>query len=121
MQSAHAAINFCFEHPSRAGPWFTNSNYLALLEAENEQALYKIVRKCDKAGLYYTEFREPDIGNRLTALAIEPAPGTKRITAHLPLLFKNRSYETAENSPQIDGYQSPSIQPDQDSPLQKAS
>lgn len=88
MQSTHAVVNFIFEHPSRAGPWFSNSNYLVQLEVEDEKALYKLIQKLDYHQLYYTVFREPDMDNKITAIAIEPSPLTQKVVAKIPLLFK---------------------------------
>jgi peptidyl-tRNA hydrolase len=89
VQSTHAAINFCFEHRSRAGPWFENSNYLVQLSVSNEMELLKLIEKCEKMGITYTVFREPDLEDSITAIAIEPSPLTKKVVSHLPLLFKN--------------------------------
>jgi len=38
--------------------------------------------------LAYTEFREPDIGNQLTAIAVEPGIESKRICSSLPLMLR---------------------------------
>lgn len=91
MQSAHAAINFTFEHPSRAGPWFKESNYLVQLEVKNENQLRLLIRKCQQLDLAYTVFREPDIGNQITAIAIEPSPITQKLVSKIPLLFKSKN------------------------------
>lgn len=90
VQSTHAAINFIFEYPARAGPWFKNSNTLVQLEARNEEHLRKLIRECQKKGVCHTVFREPDIGNQITALALEPSPTTRKLVAHLPLLLKDK-------------------------------
>ena len=91
VQSTHAAINFCFEHKGRAGPWFENSNYLVQLSASNEDELLKLIEKCEKLEIAYTVFREPDLNDSLTAIAIEPSPLTKKVVSHLTLLFKNKN------------------------------
>lgn len=91
VQSAHAAINFTFEHPSRAGPWFRDSNYLILLELKNENQLKLLIRNCEKHKLVYTVFREPDIGNQITAVAIAPSEETEKLVCKIPLLFKRKT------------------------------
>ena len=93
MQSTHAAINFVFEHPNRAGPWFKDSNYLVQLSVENEDELKSLIQECEWRYLDHTVFREPDIGNQITAIAIEPTPDTQRLVRRLPLLFKNKIKE----------------------------
>jgi hypothetical protein len=90
VQSAHAAINFTFEHPSRAGPWFKDSNYLVLLELSNESQLKLLLMNCDRHNLAYTAFREPDLGNEITAVAIEPSEITQKLVSKIPLLFKSK-------------------------------
>lgn len=91
VQSGHAAINFIFEHPDRAGPWFKNSNYLVMLETQNEQSLINLIEKCEKKKLKFTIFREPDLNNQITAIAVEPSDETKKVVSNLPLLFKNQN------------------------------
>jgi peptidyl-tRNA hydrolase len=91
VQSTHAAINFIFEHMGRAGPWFENSNYLVQLNVSNEHELLKLIEKCDKLGLAYTVFREPDLNDSITAIAIEPSHLSKKVVSHLRLLFKNQN------------------------------
>jgi len=93
VQSTHAAINFIFEHPGRAGPWFHNSNTLAELEANDEAHLERLIEKCIKLDLIHTVFREPDIGNQITAIAIEPSRLTRKVTSNLPKLFKNKTIQ----------------------------
>lgn len=93
VQSAHAAIDFTFEHPTRAGPWHKNSNYLVLLELKNEKQLELLIFNCEKYNLLHTVFREPDIGNQITAVAIEPSELTQRLVSKIPLLFKSKDNE----------------------------
>jgi hypothetical protein len=95
VQSAHAAINFVFEHPSRAGPWHSDSNYLVLLSVDSEADLNGLINQCLHHNILYTAFREPDIGDQLTAVAIEPSQLTKKVTRNIPLLFKELNNDTA--------------------------
>ena len=90
VQSTHAAINFIFENPDRAGPWFKNSNYLVQLEVSNEQQLELLITNCLMRDLKHTVFREPDIGNQITAVAIEPSELTQKLVSRIPLLFKDK-------------------------------
>ena len=93
MQSAHAAINFTFDHPGRAGPWFKNSNYLVLLELKSEKQLVLLIQSCVRLDLKHSVFREPDIGNEITAVAIEPSELTQKVVRKIPLLFKSKGNE----------------------------
>ena len=91
VQAAHAAIDFCYEHPDRAGPWHKDSNYLVLLSVKNEKQLYLLISKCFELGLKFTAFKEPDIGNQVTAVAIEPGEVTQKLVQKIPLLFTNKN------------------------------
>lgn len=109
VQSTHAAINFIFEHPGRASPWFNESNTLVQLELKDEKQLKLLIQKCEQLGLCYTVFREPDIGNQITAVAIEPSPLTQKLVAKLPLLFKDKIYNNV-SSTKNNGHEGQSVQ-----------
>ncbi len=72
LQGCHAAIEFQHEHPEIAKEWNINSKYLIFLSVENEIELQKLLRKIQFKELKYSMFFEPDIGNQLTAIALEP-------------------------------------------------
>jgi hypothetical protein len=91
VQSCHAAINFIFEHPGRASPWFNESNTLVQLEVQNEAQLRLLIANCERNQLCYTVFREPDIGNQITAVAIEPSSLTQKLVRKIPLLLKDKN------------------------------
>lgn len=87
VQSTHAAIDFIFEHPTRAGPWHKESNTLVMLTVKDVKGLLRLMKKCEYLRLAYTVFREPDIGNEITAICIEPHPETYKMVEKLPLLI----------------------------------
>lgn len=88
MQSAHAAIDFQYEHTDEASQWQTKSNYLALLTVPNEESLYKLISKAENSGIKFTVFREPDLNNEITAVAFEPSDSARKLTSSCPLLGK---------------------------------
>ena len=92
IQSAHAAIEFQHEHPEIAKEWNTNSKYLIFLSVENEEELQSLLQKIQIKDLKYSVFLEPDIGNQLTAIALEPTDKSYRLTSNLPLALKEISY-----------------------------
>jgi peptidyl-tRNA hydrolase len=96
-QSAHAAIDFQHQHPEIAKNWNRNSNYLIILSVENEERLKKYINKFKKAKLCHTIFREPDIGNEITAICVQPSEDTRKLTSHLPLALKNTLTNTLTN------------------------
>ena len=69
VQSAHALSEFVFEHPSIAKDWHAKSNYLALLSVDTENDLEQLIFKASLLNIKHSIFREPDIGNQITAIA----------------------------------------------------
>ena len=91
VQSAHAAIEFQYEHPEIAKEWNTNSKYLIFLSVENEEALQRLLQKIQIRNLKYSTFFEPDIGNQLTAVALEPGQLSEKLVSNLPLTLREYS------------------------------
>lgn len=89
VQSSHAAINFCFEYPARAGPWWKDSNYLVQLTCD-ENRINSIIRECEKRDITCTVFREPDLNNDITAISMLSSGEARKLTSNLPLLFKTK-------------------------------
>lgn len=87
VQSSHAAIQFIFEHPETSQAWFKDP-YLVQLSVENEEALIRLMYKLEKSQIKFSVFREPDLDNQITAIAIEPSEKTRRLISHLPLMLK---------------------------------
>jgi hypothetical protein len=87
VQSTHSAVQFIFEHPKISQIWFKDP-YLAQLSVENEFELEKLIAKLEKSKIKYSVFREPDLDNQITAIAIEPSEKTRRLVSHLPLMLK---------------------------------
>jgi hypothetical protein len=92
VQSAHAAIDFQHEYPEESKTWQTKSNYLALLTVADEEALIKLITKAIFTGIKHTIFREPDLGNEITAVAFEPTDAAKKLTSSCPLMGKEVQY-----------------------------
>ena len=88
VQAAHAAIDFQHQYPQIAKDWNKNSKYLIILSVENEEKLKKYIRKFQNANLYHVVFKEPDIGNEITAICVQPSEKSRKLTAHLPLALK---------------------------------
>jgi hypothetical protein len=91
VQSIHAMRQFTAEHPDIDNEWFLTSNYLGLLAAKDESELLEIVRKAALEDIRYSIFREPDVDNAITAIALEPGEKSKRLCSRLPLALKEMS------------------------------
>lgn len=86
----HAAIQFAMEHPEINKDWFTNSNYLGFLSVTNEYELHQLIEKALLHGIKISIFREPDIGNQITAIALAPGSKSKKLCSNLPLALRNK-------------------------------
>ena len=88
VQSIHAAIQFGIEHPETYKIWFEKSNYLGWLSVADEAALCRLIETAKDCGIEFSIFREPDIGNEITAIALQPGCESKRLCRNLPLALK---------------------------------
>ena len=62
VQGGHAVAQWMLEHPSQT--W--NNNYLIYLSAD----VRKWKSRLSALGIDYSEFKEPDLGNKTTSLAV---------------------------------------------------
>lgn len=62
VQGGHAVAQWLLNHPKQT--W--NNNYLIYLQASIEEWKSKL----NYLGIDYTQFNEPDLGNRTTSLAV---------------------------------------------------
>lgn len=85
VQSIHALREFIKDHPEADYEWYMNSNYLGWLSVKNEHDLIALMHKASNKGVKVSAFREPDIGNEVTAITLEPSPVSKKLCARLPL------------------------------------
>ena len=100
VQAAHASIEFQYEHSEIAKEWNNHSKYLVFLSVENEQELYKYLERIQFYDIKHSTFFEPDLGNQLTAIAIEPSEASQKLTSRLPLVLKELNFNknlTTEN------------------------
>lgn len=69
-QTSHAIAKFAIEYEDKFKKWQYESEYLCCLELE----IYKfdhVLSKLDELKIKYSVFREPDINNEITAIAVE--------------------------------------------------
>ena len=84
----HASHVFAMEHPEAFSEWYYKSNYLAFLSAKSEHQLLGLLDKALARGLRCSAFREPDLNNQVTAIALESSDGARRLCGNLPLALK---------------------------------
>ena len=80
---------FMAEHKEISSEWYFKSNYLGLLSVKDEIHLNELVVKANELGIRCSVFREPDIDNQITAIALAPGPLTKRLCSRIPLALKD--------------------------------
>jgi len=90
-QAIHVAQEFVFRHPELATPWFEKSNTIALLSVPNEFALLVLHDLAAARGIAVTLFREPDLNNTATALAIAPCEDARFLCMPLSLALREAS------------------------------
>ncbi len=83
IQSAHALREFSEHHPEIDREWYRTSNTLILKAVADEKALRRLADRARARGIRFSAFHEPDMGNAMTALAIEPSG--KSLVQGLPL------------------------------------
>ncbi len=88
VQGGHALAEFCLQHSDIANSWHKNSNYLAYLSVKDETELLFLIEKAQSRGIAISVFREPDIDNQITAIAVEPSAEAKRLCKNLPCALK---------------------------------
>lgn len=88
VQPAHALAEFQAKHPRIFRNWQTNHKNLAILAVRNEKELLAIIEKAGELRIKHAPFKEPDIGNETTAVALEPCESTYRLVSQLPLALK---------------------------------
>ncbi len=86
-QLCHAMRQFAADHPEAERAWFEASNTLVLLEVADEPALAQLAARAARDGLVVSRFREPDLGDALTAIALGPSART--LVRHLPLALSS--------------------------------
>lgn len=84
-QACHAAIQYILDFPEEAREWNTLSNYIGILSVTDEDELIELKDNARNLGLKVSTFREPDLDNTYTAIAIEPGCVSKTLCYHLPL------------------------------------
>lgn len=90
----HALQEFNIVHPEVARRWHKDSNHLGFLSVANEQELEALHTKAQYAGLYTAAFTEPDLGDSLTAIVIEPGDKSRRLVSSLRLAMRDRAPQT---------------------------
>lgn len=77
------------EYPEIHKQWFETSNYLGFLSVSNEIELNKLIEKAQSRGIKFSVFREPDIDDQITAIALEPGILSKKLCSNIKLALRD--------------------------------
>lgn len=89
----HALRQFVHDHPDIDKEWFEKSNYLGFLSVKDEHELIKLAESALGLGIKFSVFREPDIDNQITAIALEPGAKSKKLCSNCQLGLKEYDEE----------------------------
>ena len=90
-QIAHVVAEFILNNPDEAKTWNLTSNSVIVLEADSARHLYELQESAAGKGMLVTEFREPDLGDEITALAFGPSENTRKLLSNLRCAGRNIS------------------------------
>lgn len=82
-QSCHALRLFSEEHPEEDRRWYDDSNNLVVLQVPSKECLAELAYNAQKSGVRLSCFKEPDLQNELTAVALDAA--ARKLVQQLPL------------------------------------
>lgn len=83
-QITHSLIEFAMQHPELTKEWFSNSNYICLLQVKNEESLVELINKAEDKEIKYSIFKN----NSITSICLESGTKTKKLVSGLKLAFK---------------------------------
>ena len=86
VQLCHALREFTARFPDEDRQWYEKSNVLVLLEVASESALNDLALQAEACGVAAAAFREPDLANATTAVAL--GPRAKALVRNLPLALR---------------------------------
>ena len=86
-QLCHALQEFNIEYLTISQAWHGQSNYVCLLSVADELELNELIAAAVKSHIKTSIFREPDMNDTVTAIALEPGEKTKKLCRNLRLAF----------------------------------
>lgn len=100
-QTAHVIAELAVAHPEHFSKWHNLSQSIIVLQTPSSESLFELYVRAQDASLTVEAFREPDLGDEITALAFLPHAENVRFLANLPLAGKHLPSEdlkTEENA-----------------------
>jgi peptidyl-tRNA hydrolase len=97
-QLSHSLTEFFILYPEIIRNWYHTSNYLINLSVKNETELESLIQKAQSKDIKIAIFREPDLGNQITAIALEPSEATRKLCSSFPKALREYSQTGKEVS-----------------------
>ena len=94
-QACHTLRQFTEEHPNLDRQWNEDSKFLVVLSVKDELALRRKAQDATDLGISYAVWREPDIDNEVTGIALAPGKESERLCSQLPLALRDEQWEEA--------------------------
>ncbi len=88
-QAVHAACKFSREHDALFCAWHDGDNNLVVLCVPTERDLEALLERVHAAALVVSDVHEPDLGDELTAIAVDERVAT--MVSSLPLALRWRA------------------------------
>jgi len=86
-QACHALRLFVEEHRLEENEWYRFSNNIVVLQIPSKEALMELAYKATCDDIPVSIFKEPDVDDEPTAIAIL-GRGAKKMVSHLPLALR---------------------------------
>ena len=87
-QAGHSIVEFSKKFNNLYNDWHNNSNYLIVLEINDEERLQRLFYKLQDNGANVVAFYEPDIDNQLTSICYYGTPEMRKLTQNLDLALE---------------------------------
>lgn len=87
-QSCHAALEFAKEFPEKIKEWMEISNYICCVSVSNEEEIHELIEKASTKDIRFSIFREPDLDDQITAIALEPSDKSRKLCSCLKLALR---------------------------------
>lgn len=94
-QVAHAGIEFAIDHPDIVREWNRASNNIVIVNVPNEKALAELSRVAAERDIKQKLMIEPDLGDEMTAMALEPGNAARRLCSSYPLALREAAMSPA--------------------------
>lgn len=99
-QAVHAKELFSHEHPEVNSEWYEKSNNIVLLQVPNKESLVELAYRMMQEKIALSLFREPDLQDEPTALALSPQAA--RHLSSLPLALRKPRQSVSDHPRRTD-------------------